>query len=390
MPVPSSLPEPLNLTVARYVRPFKAIPGSFQPGRIALGVLLVAALMCLGGLWDGVMGHGRLGVESGVAGAGEVPRGTFAISAEVVVQCVDRIASGVVGLRPVEVMDALATLWVRLPLALWRFDPAFLIGFGLISVAVASIFCGALARMSIIEAATGSRLPASEGLTFAVRAWPRLAGSVLLPMLLVAFVALLLLVPALLLRVPVLNIIAALFHGLSLLLSLLAVFVAGTTLLVLPLLAPAVAAERDDAIEAVQRCVSYLLVRPLHLALLAAGSIVAISLGYLVVSALASGTVLFAGASLDAWAPLMDRPLDARLGLFHWPSATGGVDQGAVDLGSTAALARRIVGWWELLLLAIVAGWMVSAIMSCAAQSYLAVRESADGQDPEEVWGLGQ
>lgn len=387
----------------RLVRPLVAVPSSFQPGRVMIGTLLVAILMTLGGLWDGLLGAGQS--ASGVSaaqGSGNaaatsadaVPARTFAWVAAEVAGGVDGALMAVVRAEPRTALETSGRLLFRLPVLLWQDNRTLAIGYGLLALAASALCGGALARMAAMQSANGTRLPASEAMIFAWRRCPRLLGTVLLPLGLVLFLALLLLIPGLLLRVPGLNVLAALFQGLWFLVALIAAFALAGTLLALPLLPAAVACERDDAIEAVQRCVSYWLVRPLHLLAMLATSLIGIALGYVVVTWLASTAAGLSASTVGAWSPQAQATMIEPLGVARWeasrPSAAAlGMDSASSgsSQGATARAATAVIGWWSRLLALIVAGWVVSAVMTCATQMYLAVRESADGQDPEEIEG---
>lgn len=381
----------------RLLRPFTAAVGAFQPGRLLIGTLFVALVMPLGALWDRLRtGPDWSAVTGGIAatrqGVDGAPIGTFAHVADVAVRSTSRALDAVVTLRPSDALDALGDLLVRLPLALWSMDRPFAIGFGLLLLAVAALCGGALARMSAVQIATGTRLPASEALRFASRAWPRLMGAALLPALLVLLVALVLMIPGVLLRVPVVNLLAALLHGLWIALAVLAVFIFTTTILVLPLLPAAIACERDDAIEAVQRCVSYLLVRPFHLLAMAALALVAIALGHLVVAWLAAAASAFTAGTVGAWSPWAREAMVLPHAEAGWTFAAGSADiaEGASNAPSASmptfgAASSSTIAWWSRLLAMVAAGWVVAAVFTCATHAYVSVRESADGQDPEEI-----
>jgi len=388
-PYRSAAGDPLLAAGQRLLRPFTAVVGAFQPGRLLIGTLFVAIVMPLGALWDrlrtgpdwSTAGGSLAATRSAVDGS---PIGTFAHAADFAAGALDRALEALVTVRPGAAVDASADLFLRLPTALWSLDRPFAIVFGLLALAVAALCCGALARMAAVQIATGTRLPASDALLFAGRAWTRIMGAALLPIGLVVLLGLLLLIPGLLLRVPLLNVAAALLQGLWLAVAVLAVFILTATILVLPLLPAAVACERDDAIEAVQRCVSYLLVRPIHLLAMAALAGVGMALGYAVVTWLASAASAFAAGTVGAWTPEARQAMLEPLGAAAWPIASTEAATGE----STPALggaALATIAWWGRLLAMAVAGWVVAAVVSCATQIYLCVRESADGQDPEEI-----
>ena len=332
----------------------------------------------------GELGERRRGA-AGEASAQPLADGSFAHAAETVARGVSGLSRSVITLQPAGALAALRDVIVGLPVRLFQHDPVFLAGFGILVILLTGLLGGAIARIAAIEHATDERVRAIDGLLFASATWTRLGGALLAPVVGIAIVAILLLGGGALLKLPGTDVIAGLLYGIALLLGLGAALLIVGTAIVFPLLIPAVAAERADALEALQRSIAYLLARPVQLALIGVVAIVGLGVGYLLVAGFVAVALNFTNACVGAWSPATEAVLPTDRG----PFALRGIDRAEALEGITTRATAALLVWWQGLLVALVAAWVVSYFFSASTIAYLSAREAVDGQAPDEIWRPG-
>ncbi len=232
---------------------------------------------------------------------------------------------------------------------------------GLWAVVVWGLAGGAIARIAVVEAATGRKLGLGTAARFALGRAVALIAAPLTPMVAVAFFAAGCALFGLLYRIPggVGSTIAAIFTFLPLLAGL------GMTLILLglaaawPLMHATVAAEGEDTPDALSRSYAYVNQRLPRYAILAATSwtIGAVGLGL---------AILFARAVLA---------------LSDW-----GVALGAPDAVTTTDLSHTIRGVWLSAVALLVQAWTYSYFWSAASIIYLLLRRDVDGTEIHDVY----
>jgi len=166
---------------------------------------------------------------------------------------------------PLRTLNAVFRLFVGLPAVIMEDQRWYdLLAAFVPALLVWSVFACAICR-SVAEDHVGmTRRSWTEYLSFGVAkarsAFFAKAG----PLLLAWFSLLAVSCVGVLLRVPFLQIVAALFAGLALLIGLLVVLMAAGLILGAPMLIPAVACEGTDAIDANQRALAYVYGRPIR------------------------------------------------------------------------------------------------------------------------------
>lgn len=246
----------------------------------------------------------------------------------------------------------------------------------------ALVFGGSmLARMTACDLGGGERISIREAAQFARAAWRRLLSVVLIPLGVMAGLSLLLLVPALLIAVPVLNVVAGALWGLTLIVAVPLVLLVALSVPAAMLAVPAAATENTDAVDSLQRAISLMLRRPLHLLFYAVLVLIGLAAGSALIMAVAAAVrwapmALAAGAG-DAWAvpPFLFQgvpgPVPARPLAWH-ESVTG-----------------TLIGAWGRVVLLVAAGWHVSYLAGALTSTFLLLRRAAVGQDPSEIWRPG-
>lgn len=187
-----------------------------------------------------------------------------------------------------------------------------------------------------------------------------------------------------LLRVPFLQIVAALFAGIALLIGLLVTLMAAGLILGAPMLIPAVACEGTDAIDANQRALAYVYARPLrYIAYLLLVVTMLVATGVLTSMLFDRGITL----SVDA---MMRFTGDENRGYLKLMALNGeepfSGPEASWHLKSTGTVLSFWVDAWRLL----VPAFTLSLFHSASTLLYLLVRKVNDGQEPSELWtGVG-
>lgn len=332
---------------------------ALRPARIGIALVTLVAIALVGEistLWRS-------------SGEGDPARSGEGLATVIAVEFGTRLSGllpGVLSLDAARIGQVGRGLLIDAPAAVWDADPLGVLILLPIMLVLWAIGAGAISRSAACEFAQRVEISWPAALAFGLRRWAALTMSLVLPLAFaMALLLLVALVGVVLLGIGALSVVGALVYPLLMLLALPAV----VTLLGFALghwmLAPAVACEGTDAIDAIQRVYHYVLHRALHLlayvlALLVMG-LLAAGVGAVVLSALDAGT-----ASAVAWfAPA-----------------------GALEVGATGAPARIIAFWRSvpgLLLLA----YGVSYVHCAGCVMYLLIRDINDHQDASEIWMEG-
>ena len=239
---------------------------------------------------------------------------------------------------------------------------------------------GALSRMAACDIASREHLRVVDGFDFALSHWVRLILAPILPLVIAGILAALLVLFGVLF-VPWVDVVGGPLYGVALILGFLLSFVLLGFAVGFPLLIPAVAVEDCDAADAQQRAYAYVLHRPLHLLGYGATAIAGLALGYVVVAFVVAtslnltgtltGIVTGSGAAAGA----------GGFGIFDLSQPVGG----ALDDTWHAQWSAAFVGFWQRVVIDLVAAYVVSYFFSSSTWIYLLMRQACDGQDIEEV-----
>lgn len=335
---------------------------ALAPGRLGLGLVLVAVLMSLVHLAR---------VLPGAAAPGAVTGAGAALAAGV-----RAVGEGVIALDPWRAGTALAELAVGAPARVAAWPPLGAVLLLPVAGLAWVVLGAAIARMAACELALGATLSWPEGLGFALGRVRSLLFAQFAPLLTVWVLALGLAAAGwALLQLPVLDVLGAVLYGLALAVGLLAtvitlVYLGGQVLLV-----PAVACDGADAINAIERAYAYTLGRPVRLALYLAiaGAVGVASTG--LVALVVAATLHLTGVAAGAWIALPGTVIPSPFEAAGTPPPPG---------SSTAA--RWIIGLWQALALAVVPAFAASFYFSASTMVYLLMRRLNDGQDTGELW----
>lgn len=313
------------------------------------------------------------------------PMGTFEAAIGHATTEFGRIMKGIVYLRMDDVYGGASNLFYGMPVALWAHDKPFTIIYGLIFLVVMAIGGGALSRMAACEFAMQERLRLREASDFALSTWRGLVLAPVLPLLIAAGLCAVLAVGGFLLMLPVVGILGGALYGLALLLGFGVAFLVIGYALGASLLIPAVACEKCDAADALQRAYAYVIRRPLHLLGYGLIAVIGMVLGYVLVS-------LFAGLIVNVTAAIVglftNNSAMRVAGGFELFDLTPAVDTGIHDAWHTEWSAW-LVTFWQTLIVSLVAAYVIAYYFGASTIVYLLMRRACDGQAVEEIWRRG-
>lgn len=364
---------------------FRAVPLALQPSRIAIGFFTIALIMGLGALFDAIAGPLVTTATKASAGFSRIgkPIGLFESLAGATIDAFHGAVARCLTLDFAGAWDSLADLWFReIPRAASSHSGAFIclaLLFVLVVVPVRALLFGAVARMVVCEVGLRRSVGIGEAVRFAASRWKSLYGAIVAPPVIIGALCLIMAVAGLaLFRLPVLNVVGALLYGVFLLGGLVIVIMGIGFAFATHLTAPAIAADGADAVDALQRGYAYVLGRPgrllMYTLILIALGVVAYSILSVVTALAMNVTASLAGtwSAADELAGRM-RALDFTLA----PAPLG--------LKGSAAAADSLIGVWERLFLALLAGCVVSYHDCASTLLYLLLRRAVDEQDIEDV-----
>lgn len=314
-----------------------------------------------------------------------MPKGPFEATVDQATRSLTSVISGVMALRPYEVFGALTDLFVRMPVALWRIAPWFIVVYGFLSLVIVAIGGGALCRMSACQFAGRERLRARDALQFSFGSWVKLVLAPLLPLALCGMLAVILVAMGIVFfKVPFLDVVGGALYGLNLLIGFIIAFILLTLGFSFILLLPAVASENCGPADALQRAIAYLLGRPLHLLGYVIVGLFGLTIGYLVVVLVAAATLNITGAATGALTSHSALSLTGEVWIDDLEPALGDFHEEWHH-----RWAAGLIQFWQGLVILLIAAYVISYIFSGCTIIYLLMRKAVDDQDPSEIWRPG-
>lgn len=343
---------------------------ALAPSRLALGSVLVVAVMLLDRVWSAVFG-GRADADGGERMAGPLsgPLQDLGRPLGELVAAARSLDIGRFG-------EAMTALFITTPLGLVRADDGLLPPWGdLVSTMVllpaalvlAALAGGAIARSAAWEFARAERLIWTRAAGFALARWSSLVGALAGPLALMWLAALGLYLAGWVMAVPGLDVLGSavlpvlMLGGLAIALTMLAFFFGH------PLVLPAVACDGADAFDAVQRAFAYVFARPIRLAGYLAVAIIQGVAAFLLLGGLAF--VVLSVTRYTTGVPI-------ELSGMTTPEPEGWTDRASAWL----------VGFWSATVRIAVAGYAVSLYFTAGTLVYLLMRRLVDGQDETQLW----
>jgi hypothetical protein len=327
------------------------------------------------------------------------PRGVFAEALSIKIDAFDRLIAAVLGTAgnldwsrigieqvnpgvradPDTVVGALRVAGYAMPRWVWSQHPWVLVIWLIVFIAAWSLLGGALARLSVVEAATGERLTMSDGVSFAARRWLSFALMPLVPLIFLGLFALALSLFGLLFHVWVLDIIAALLWGAAIVVGLLLALGLIGWVASVHMMYPALAAESSDLFDGVSRSYSYVVARPWRFAWYTIVALVYGALTYFFIGLVIFLTLLAARAATGAWVAPFEQMLPRpQIGQLVFQIQTEG-------LGPTERIAAVILKVWVMLTIGLVAAYAISYYLASYSIIYLLLRRECDGTDTSQI-----
>jgi len=314
-----------------------------------------------------------------------MPMGPFEATVDQAARSLMRVIDGVLALRPYEVFGALTDLFVRMPVALWRIDPWYIVVYGFLSLLIMAVGGGALCRMSACQFAGRERLRARDALQFSLGSWVKLVLAPLLPLALCGVLAVILVAMGIVFfKIPLLDVVGGVLYGVNLLIGFMIAFILLTLGFSFILLLPAVASENCGPADALQRAIAYLLGRPLHLLGYVIVGLFGLTIGYLVVVLVAAATLNITGAATGALTSHSALSLTGDVWINDLEPAFGDFHEEWHD-----RWAAGMIQFWQGLVILLIAAYVLSYVFSGSTIIYLLMRKAVDDQDPSEIWRPG-
>jgi hypothetical protein len=181
-------------------------------------------------------------------------------------------------------------------------------------------------------------------------------------------------------RWPGVNLLGAVLYGAALLVGFLATFLMLVYALGKPMLIPAVCCDGADALDAIQRAYSYVIAKPLRLALYVGVLIVQGIVLVAVVSVFCAAVVAFTSRSAGAWTGERGERMVGGSRVVRAEEATTPAGDRLFDAGAA------VVRGWNLVPASIPVAFLFSYWTCASTLLYLGMRRVCDGQDMNELW----
>lgn len=233
---------------------------------------------------------------------------------------------------------------------------------------VSSIGVGAMARMVAVDIAADADMSIRHALRFALARWAAFIVAAVLPIaIMIGVIVALGVAGVLLLSVSWVSVIGALLFGLAIIAGIAAAALWLALALGGWMIAPAVACESTDAIDAIQRCIAYVYKRLghtlLYLLILAGVWVVAM----FVVRVVAIGGLGVAESASSMW-------------------LRGERTAEVFESSSRVSMSAAVINGWRWFIEILVGGWTLSFAGTAGTLMYLALRRVCDDQDPRDLW----
>jgi len=288
------------------------------------------------------------------------------------------------------VVGAVRDLFV-LPGWMWQTHRVFFLISAIITLLLWAVFGGTISRMAALESARDHPISTIESVRFAVGRFVWFALTPVVPLLVVAGVAVALALGGLVFfNLPGLDIVGGLLFILALVGGLVIALILIGLALAIHLIYPAIAVEGTDGFDALARSYNYVVGRLWRTLLYQAVALVYGAITYLFVGAVIFAT-LVATHRFVGWGVMATTGDDGQTNRFDAIMPAPGVgnlaympDFAALDFSGKAAAVLVMV--WSYLLIALVAAYAISFYFSVSTHIYLLLRRAADGTEFDDVY----
>ena len=334
-----------------------------RPDRLLLGWLLLLGVLAFGTIWDAVDSERRPAAtwcEQTQAGA--------AAFAEAVVE-VDVAA----------ILPGIYDLLIEPTAHAWLHARSFIVIGGLVVAALVALLGSALIRVDVSRLVSDRDVSLVPAITHAARSWRRTYGTLILAPVLALILLFPIVVVGIVAAIPGVSVVLSILWGILLVPAIGAALVVFGWLVSLPILSGAMALEVGDPAENVIRSFVLIRRRPVVFLLLFLLSLVALALGWLIVSAVVAMSLnLLNAASGFVFSASPAGPM------VTWP----GLAMVAPTDDQAGAWADSIVGWWFRFGVSWAWAWVAAVIMLFSGRTYLVLRRAVERLPLEEVDAL--
>ena len=331
-----------------------------RPDRLLLGWLLLFGVLGFGAIWDAVDSERR----PAATWCEQTQAGAAAFAEAVVEVDVAAIVPGILDL----LIEPTAHAW-------WHARSFLVIG-GLVVAALVALFGAALIRIDVARLVSDRDVSLVPAITHAARTWRRTYGTLIIAPVLALILLFPIIVVGIVAAIPGVSVVLSILWGILLIPAIGAALVVFGWLVSLPILSGAMALEVGDPAENVIRSFVLIRRRPVVFLLLLLLSLVALAVGWLIVSAVVGLTLyLLNAASGFVFSASPTGPL------VTWP----GLAAVAPADAEPGVWAHSIVAWWFRFAISWAWAWVVAVIMLFSGRTYLVMRRAVERLPLEEI-----
>ena len=295
-----------------------------------------------------------------------------------------RFVEGVVTLRANVALAALREMVFTIPATAFRDHPLLTVLIGLLLAFALALFGGAIARLDALDTGLGQKPTAWMGIEYA---WAHISSFIqplLLPLFLVAVLGGLAALIGIPFNIPYLDVVGAIIYGIAIIFGIIATVLMIGFGVMCPMLIGAVAVERADVGDAIQRAWGILFNRPAHVALMLAIALISFAIGLALLDLVAVVSLKFAA---ESWGGIIEGEALRGAGSIQLLDFTFTQVPDITTGGASAASA--LLGFWETLVVSIVVGYVFSWYATLGSRFFLAMRYLVDRQSTSVIWVPG-
>ncbi|HEX8324134.1 MAG TPA: hypothetical protein VF595_09490 [Tepidisphaeraceae bacterium] len=306
---------------------------------------------------------------------------------------IDAIVLSAVNLNVPGVFAGLGDFFLTAPAWAFRHHPLYFTLFFAGLLLLWSIFGGAISRIAAVQVARDEKISLRQALRFSTGKVLSFIFAPLIPVIIIAVLALVLAVASVLISVPGISGIWSVLIGIVFFLALLAGLVMMLTAVGLigggHLMYPTIAAEGSDSFDAVSRSFSYLYARPWQL-------------GFYSLIALVYGAITFLFVRLALYVLLL--LVHGSISLLQWGQARDGTpiidamwprpnnfmtlsfETHYAALGPVQAAGAGLISFWVYLAISLLGAYVISLYLCSGTLVYFLLRRDVDATEMDEVY----
>ena len=299
-------------------------------------------------------------------------------------RALSRFVDGVISCQPTIALEALREIVFTIPATAFRDRPLLTALVGLLLAFALALFGGAIARLDALDTGLGQKPTAWVGMEYAWAHISTFMQAMVLPLFLVAVLAGLAALIGIPFNIPYLDVIGAIIYGIAIIFGIVATVLMIGFGIMCPMLIGAVAVERADVGDAIQRAWGVLFNRPAHVALMLAVALISFAVGLALLDLVAVVSLRFAA---ESWGGIIQGEALRGAGSIQLLDFT--FTQTPDITTGRASAASAFLGFWETLVISIVLGYIFSWFATLGCRLFLAMRYLVDRQSTSVIWVPG-